>query len=213
MVFLMFGVADQAHIFALVQSAHAAENLFYGSSGFENLASTQIGKSSVFQLNIQYDTGPDELENIVPVFAFYPESAGPLIRIESGSLDRLTRNEVGVITNTITINSGISFQNVFVSVYFAGTDRSGNYYESGWIDSIVMDIGQQSVPPVPPIVDDGTLDELESLPPLKQLRAGVSSENIVCKEGLVVVIKTSNGNPSCVKPETKIKLLERGWIR
>ena len=47
--------------------------------------------------------------------------------------------------------------------------------------------------------------------PLKQLKSGISVENIKCKDGLVVTIKSSNGNPACVKPETRIKLIERGW--
>lgn len=53
----------------------------------------------------------------------------------------------------------------------------------------------------------------QSLSPLKQLQSGLKIEQIVCKEGYVLVIKSNDGNPACVKPETKIKLIERGWAK
>jgi hypothetical protein len=46
--------------------------------------------------------------------------------------------------------------------------------------------------------------------PLYQFRGGSLAENVRCDSSLVLVIKY-NGNPACVKPETKIKLIERGW--
>jgi hypothetical protein len=49
--------------------------------------------------------------------------------------------------------------------------------------------------------------------PLKQFKAGIAIDKIQCKENLQLVIKTSNENPSCVKPETKAKLIERGWAK
>jgi hypothetical protein len=48
-------------------------------------------------------------------------------------------------------------------------------------------------------------------PPLKQLKLGISAEEIKCKQDLHLVIKASNGKPICVTPETKIKLIKRGW--
>lgn len=49
--------------------------------------------------------------------------------------------------------------------------------------------------------------------PLKQFMSGIPVEEIKCKENLALVIKVSNGNPACVKPETKQKLIERGWAK
>lgn len=48
-------------------------------------------------------------------------------------------------------------------------------------------------------------------PPLKQLKSGIPLDVIQCKENLMLVLKSSNGSPACVKPETKQKLIERGW--
>lgn len=47
--------------------------------------------------------------------------------------------------------------------------------------------------------------------PLKQFRAGIPIEEIQCKEGLSLVIKSTNGNPACVKPRSVEKLIQRGW--
>ena len=49
------------------------------------------------------------------------------------------------------------------------------------------------------------------LPPLKQSKNGITSDMINCKSTLVLIIKNSDGSPACVKPETKARLLERGW--
>lgn len=54
-----------------------------------------------------------------------------------------------------------------------------------------------------------TLLEGESRP-LKQMKNGMA---VTCGDGLELVSKASNGNPACVKPATKLKLIERGWAR
>jgi len=48
------------------------------------------------------------------------------------------------------------------------------------------------------------------LSPKMQIFCGTSLENVTCNEGLVLIIK-HNGSPACVKPETAVKLEERGW--
>lgn len=48
------------------------------------------------------------------------------------------------------------------------------------------------------------------LPPKFQEKKEVSLKHIRCNDGLVVLAKY-DGSPACVKPETKEKLIERGW--
>jgi hypothetical protein len=55
------------------------------------------------------------------------------------------------------------------------------------------------------IIPDGFMS------PLEQIKSGVAVDKIQCKEGLVSVIKASDDSPACVKPATKIALIERGW--
>ena len=49
------------------------------------------------------------------------------------------------------------------------------------------------------------------LPPLTLHHAGISSDEIVCKDKLELVIKANDNFPACVKSGTKDKLIERGW--
>ena len=49
-------------------------------------------------------------------------------------------------------------------------------------------------------------------PPLKQFRDyEIEPNNINCKAGLELILKNSDGSPSCVKPATAEKLIKRGW--
>ncbi|MGH7884377.1 MAG: hypothetical protein ACRENO_01635 [Thermodesulfobacteriota bacterium] len=48
-------------------------------------------------------------------------------------------------------------------------------------------------------------------PPKKQIKIGISVKDIICDEGLELIIKSTDKSPACVKPETTEKLIERGW--
>ncbi|MGI0008494.1 MAG: hypothetical protein ACRD92_02630 [Nitrosopumilaceae archaeon] len=54
---------------------------------------------------------------------------------------------------------------------------------------------------------------VDGLRPLHQFKAGVESNYIQCKEEFELAIKSSDGTPACVKPATKLKLIERGWTK
>ena len=54
------------------------------------------------------------------------------------------------------------------------------------------------------------LSDGKAIAPLKQMKQGIPFSKIVCNDNLEL-IKKYNGSPSCVKPETKQKLIERGW--
>ena len=67
------------------------------------------------------------------------------------------------------------------------------------------------------VIDDEimiTKNEMtETIPsPLKQIKEGIVSENIVCKEGLGLVFKL-NGQPACVKTTSIEKLIAWGWTQ
>jgi hypothetical protein len=47
--------------------------------------------------------------------------------------------------------------------------------------------------------------------PLKQFKSGIAAMNVVCADGLTLVIKAEDGSPACVKPTTANILIERGW--
>ena len=49
------------------------------------------------------------------------------------------------------------------------------------------------------------------LSPLKQMQSGVSTKDVLCKEGLELIFKASDGSAACVMPSSVSKLIERGW--
>lgn len=48
-------------------------------------------------------------------------------------------------------------------------------------------------------------------PPLKQLKSGIPLDEIQCKDGLYLIVKTKDNSPSCVKPRSIARLLMNGW--
>jgi hypothetical protein len=48
-------------------------------------------------------------------------------------------------------------------------------------------------------------------PPLKQFKAGVPLQMILCKLGLTPIMKVSDHTPACVTPATAKILIQRGW--
>ena len=53
-------------------------------------------------------------------------------------------------------------------------------------------------------------EDAKILAPLKQFNTGIPIEEIKCRDNLVLIQKY-DGSSACVKPETKQKLIERGW--
>ena len=47
--------------------------------------------------------------------------------------------------------------------------------------------------------------------PRQQMNLDFTSDQVICGEGLVKIIKKSTGNASCVKPATAEKLAQNGW--
>ena len=47
--------------------------------------------------------------------------------------------------------------------------------------------------------------------PRQQMASGVAADDVVCKSGLVLMIRSTNGVATCVKPSTSMKLSDAGW--
>ena len=54
---------------------------------------------------------------------------------------------------------------------------------------------------------------IKEIPPLKQIRNGILPENIKCASNLVLIQKISKNTVACVKPDTSLDLIKRGWMR
>lgn len=49
--------------------------------------------------------------------------------------------------------------------------------------------------------------------PLKQINGGILPENVVCESGMTLILKSTDGSPSCVFNSTVQKLIDRGWAK
>jgi hypothetical protein len=47
----------------------------------------------------------------------------------------------------------------------------------------------------------------------KQIANGISSDNIICRDSLVLIFKSEDNSPACVKHDSIIKLIEYGWAK
>ena len=138
-------------------------------------------------------------------------------------VDRVWKGEneasITIQTSPSSASCGYSFEEN--SHYLVYANRNGDMLDvslcsrTNLVSSATEDIGDLGIPnyeikdmqespnsePVVPI-----------LSPLKQLQSGISSVEIQCKPDLVLVYKNGhNSFPACVQPETKEKLIERGW--
>lgn len=47
--------------------------------------------------------------------------------------------------------------------------------------------------------------------PLDQFKSGIPAREVTCTQDFVLVLKSENNTPACVKPESVSKLVQRGW--
>lgn len=70
---------------------------------------------------------------------------------------------------------------------------------------------RQTLSSIAPADDLGRSVDLLPHTPLYQYEHFVNATDVQCISDFVLIFKSSDGSPACVKPETKSKLVERGW--
>ncbi|MDE1766775.1 MAG: PQQ-like beta-propeller repeat protein [Thaumarchaeota archaeon] len=88
--------------------------------------------------------------------------------------------------------AGTGFENTGGSILFFNQENTGG-----------TAVPQPAIPPF----------RQNIVPPLKQFQSGVAAKDVHCSDELILVIKTEDGSPACVKPDTAQKLIERGWAK
>lgn len=56
----------------------------------------------------------------------------------------------------------------------------------------------------------GGFDKIQ-LSPLKQFKSGIAADDVVCREGLQLVVRNVGGSPACVKPTSVPRMIMQGW--
>lgn len=54
-------------------------------------------------------------------------------------------------------------------------------------------------------------NSLRVMSPLEQFKDGIPPRNTICDMGLALIIKSDDNSPRCVKPDTAMRLIQRGW--
>jgi len=75
------------------------------------------------------------------------------------------------------------------------------------IISVIFSVSSQ----IPNSFADSQL--VTTLPPLKQIKSGILARDVQCSQGLILVLKSENDSPACVKETSFTKLLSRGWAK
>ena len=52
-----------------------------------------------------------------------------------------------------------------------------------------------------------------ALPPLKQIKSGVMARDVQCTQGLILVLKSENDLPACIRETSLANLISRGWAK
>lgn len=108
--------------------------------------------------------------------------------------------------------------NGFEANYKETTDSASRTLEisltpqSTIIEIIATSVGMFPEPQPCAVADTNDSPYYNFLSPLKQFKSGILVEEIQCRNELILIQK-QDGSPACVKPETKQKLIERGWAQ
>ena len=198
--FFLFTLATLVWLLSIPQTSEANENLFYGTSSFEMLPPSLIPNDpTTFEIKLQYTEGSYQLEELQPIFDINPKEAISYVDIQLEPIP-LPRNSIGRIPVTITIDSDIPYEKIFLSVSYAGVGHDVPF-KSAWNDSITISIESSNV----------LKENDQYISPLKQYKSGIRYHDIQCKDGLELVGKSTNGTPACVKPQSVEKLVQRWW--
>jgi len=178
---------------------------FDGKASFERVPEIIIPNTPTeFEIKFHYVGKPYVLYDLIPVIDVNPESAIPFVQIETVTSE-LQPSVPGRIPVTITVDKNIPHQKIFLSVSYDAVGYGDKPYKSSWSDFLTLEIGKNQVAHhLPP-------PSISYMSPHDQVFVGIDPKNVECKYELKLIQKY-DGSPACVKPETKQKLIERGWI-
>ncbi len=66
---------------------------------------------------------------------------------------------------------------------------------------------------VEPPSESDIINKIKRMPPHKQISEGILPENVMCKSGMDLIFKSTDGSPACVTKSTAPALIERGWAK
>ena len=101
----------------------------------------------------------------------------------------------GIVNASVTIPYSVRNQ----------TDQNQSNIEKTISQSFLFTISDNNT--VPKTVNENILS------PLKQFKSGIAAQDVTCKKGLQLVIKSKDNSPACVYSSTAAKLVTLGWAK
>ncbi len=125
-------------------------------------------------------------------------------QIESGQQQTVSGPNSGVLYQAVSAGS---FEAKVIFAYGKVEETSSSATIS---KTVVLQINSEKESLIPEILLK-TNGEKREIPPRKQVSSGTNPQDVICSEGLKLIFKLSNNSPACVNPDTKLKLIQRGW--
>lgn len=171
---------------------------------------TSLEKISNFTIEYKYNVQVEQyVKNSLPnqtitVIGRYYTDASPL-KFETGQrilllLDKEDGNYT-ISPNSSLAPDGCNSHQMLGFRVFPNEPLSGvNLQDKFTVDKNCLD---------PMIEINPSMDLIFS--PLKQFKAGTEARDVSCKQGYILIIKSQDGFPACVTPDTANKLVMKGW--
>lgn len=157
----------------------------------------------VKQGSVELSNSGDEISQIIDYYITVEPKITGRITVDIFKNDKFLRTDTLSDRNVVKLASGGEY-------YYYKLTISGKKDHD--IYQIEFKYDDQTVKKIIPITSTSMgIVNIES--PLKQFKSGTPIGEIQCEEGLELTLKASDGSPICVKPETKQKLIERGWAK
>ena len=135
------------------------------------------------------------------------------------------------MTKSIPITALIAIMTISITLFFVGSSEYAIGEETIDLEEEVMidddstadeTTGEETIDLEEEVMmdDESTVDETMDedsmmgetvMRPLQQMKAGVDPQDVVCKEGLVLMLRTSDGSATCVTESSSTRLLDMGW--
>ena len=145
------------------------------------------------------------------------DSADPEFTGKATATDDSDQNPSITFTDVVSLVNSINIQRTWIATDDAGntSDCIQTIYILEYTEPKLEDEIKQPNVDYGEFPDAKTVDGINTVlpPPHVQIRNGIEPGNILCNEDLVLIFKSTDNSPACVKPESIPKLIQRGWAR
>ena len=120
----------------------------------------------------------------------------------------------GTVTAKISLERGVQDLGIY-NISLAMIEEKEQTFDGYYIRLTNVEPYPESTNPIEPtdyaLTFFASEGETKLDSPLKQFKNGIPANEIQCRDGFVLMVKTSDSAPSCVSISTSEKLVSRGW--